>query len=424
MSVSRIRGPIRVSPNGRYFIDSEGAPFFWLGDTAWPLFSGYTKDEAARYLKDRSQKGFTVIQGVFAWGDPVEGNLFGTRPGPNPNGDHPWNVSPAQPDPKYFDYVDQLLNLADQLGLVVAAFPTWGVNVNQFGYFDEQSAYAYGLWLGQRYRQQNNLIWMNGGDREPLGFEAVYRALARGLRAGDGGAHLISYHPNGWRSASYFFADDDWLDFYSLQTWTDWTKSYTAVASDYGVTPIKPVVQAEGAYENGWEYPMGPINALVCRRQAWWCWMAGGFHTYGVNLNWLHPAGWVDQIDTPGANDMTRYKQIVTSRRWWEMVPDQSLFDSNISSGRTLNAAVRAKDRTWAMAYLSQQCDFVFHIGKVATRRVHATWVNPQSGESLDGGTYITGNCIPGEVFPVVIRQHFETPPFWEDAVLILDGID
>ena len=31
-------GPIKVSPNGRYFVDQKGAPFFWLGDTAWPLF--------------------------------------------------------------------------------------------------------------------------------------------------------------------------------------------------------------------------------------------------------------------------------------------------------------------------------------------------------------------------------------------------
>ena len=29
---------IRVSPNGRYFVDGEGNPFFWLGDTQWELF--------------------------------------------------------------------------------------------------------------------------------------------------------------------------------------------------------------------------------------------------------------------------------------------------------------------------------------------------------------------------------------------------
>src|SRR5579871_2779190 len=27
-----------VSPNGRYFVDQHGKPFFYLGDTAWLLF--------------------------------------------------------------------------------------------------------------------------------------------------------------------------------------------------------------------------------------------------------------------------------------------------------------------------------------------------------------------------------------------------
>ncbi|MCU0242282.1 MAG: DUF4038 domain-containing protein, partial [Vicinamibacteria bacterium] len=34
-------GPVRVSANGRYFVDTRGQPWFWLGDTAWPLFGQY-----------------------------------------------------------------------------------------------------------------------------------------------------------------------------------------------------------------------------------------------------------------------------------------------------------------------------------------------------------------------------------------------
>jgi len=60
-------GPIRVSENGHHFVDAQGRPFFWLGDTAWPLFGQYTQDDAARYLQNRAERGFTVIQGVLAW---------------------------------------------------------------------------------------------------------------------------------------------------------------------------------------------------------------------------------------------------------------------------------------------------------------------------------------------------------------------
>jgi hypothetical protein len=85
---------------------------------------------------------------------------------------------------------------------------------------------ADGRWLGARYKNAPNVIWVNGGDRVPPGFEDVYRELARGLREGDGGAHPITYHPCGWRSSSQFFHGEDWLAFDMIETWTEWAKVY------------------------------------------------------------------------------------------------------------------------------------------------------------------------------------------------------
>ena len=56
---------LRVSENGRFFVKEGGAPFFYLGDTAWCLFTRPTHEEVDLYLTDRASKGFTVIQGVF-----------------------------------------------------------------------------------------------------------------------------------------------------------------------------------------------------------------------------------------------------------------------------------------------------------------------------------------------------------------------
>jgi hypothetical protein len=86
-----------------------------------------------------------------------------------------------------------------------------GYYVNDVAAIDAARARAYGRWLGARYRDAPNVIWVNGGDRIATGFEGVYRELARGLREGHGGAHLITYHPCGWRSSSQYFHDDDWL---------------------------------------------------------------------------------------------------------------------------------------------------------------------------------------------------------------------
>ena len=55
-------GRIMISGNNRYFTDENGDPFFWLGDTGWLLFAKLNRQDAEKYLENRSQKGFNVIQ--------------------------------------------------------------------------------------------------------------------------------------------------------------------------------------------------------------------------------------------------------------------------------------------------------------------------------------------------------------------------
>ena len=418
---SLFSGPIRVSANGRDFVDAQGRPFFWLGDTAWPLFAQYTREDAEAYLENRARKGFTVIQGVLAWGG---GTGFEARnPGANYAGDPPWLETPAAPNEAYFRHVDYLVRFADERGLALAMLPTWGYYVNDVQVFNVENARAYGRWLGARYREAPNVIWVCGGDRIPTGYEDVYRAMARGLREGDAGAHLITFHPCGWHSSSQFFHTEDWLDFNMIQTWTEWAKIYPAVAADYGLTPVKPVVLGEPAYENGPEYPLGPITPLIVRREAWWAFMAGGYFTYGQDRMWRMGEGWTSTFDTPAAGHMSIFRQIATSRPWWTMVPDQGLFDAGVSCERTLNAARRAVDGSGALIYLSSQCHVRLHLDKILTPRVRATWVDPRTGEERDAGAYRTGNQN-GKVFPDAQSQWFSVPGHWEDAVLILDGVE
>jgi len=414
---------LRPSQNGHYLVEAQGNPFFWLGDTAWPLFVHYSREEAETYLVDRAQRGFNVVQTIFALGTSNNISAFeGTAPSPNPVGARPWDNTPAEPNPRFFDYAAELMERANQLGLYICVAPMWGYGVTNLHLFDEQNAYTYGCWLGQRFRDQPNIIWMNGCDREPIGYEGIYSALAEGLRRGDEGSHLITYHPSGSRSSSYFWQSAAWLDFHMIQTWTRWYHIYQMVAADYGLTPTRPVILAEGAYEDGPEYPTRPITPLLVRRQAWWAWMAGGFFTYGQNEMWRMEKGWLDTRNSLGAQHMTVFKQIATSRQWWDMIPDQSVFTYGESSGRTLNTAMRNSSRTCIMVYLSEQTHFVLEMNRIATAQARATWVNPQTGETKPGGMYRTGNLIPGNTFPERISQAFTTPDFWEDAVLILDA--
>ena len=419
-AVAAVEGPIRVGKDGRHFVDQKGAPFFWLGDTAWPLFAQYSKAQAEAYLENRGQKGFTVIQGVLAWG--LGSGMEQKTPMANALGQKPWlDDDPARPNPAYFEHVDHLEDFANPKGLVLAMLPTWGFYVKESPVVNMKNARAYGRWLGARYKSAPNVVWVNGGDRTPTGFEDVFRELARGLREGDGGAHLITYHPCGWRSSAQFFHAEDWLDFNMIETWTEWSKIYPAVVSDSLRAPRKPVVLGEGAYENGPEYPQGPITPWVVRRQAWWTVMAGGFHTYGQNQMWRMETDWDKSFDTPGADQVCLMKRIVTSLPWQDLVPDQGVFATGIGSERSLNAAMRSSDGKRVLVYLSSPTTVFLHLDKIEAKNAKATWMSPVTGERKDAGTYATGN-LTGSTFPGSPTQFFKTPGFWEDAVLLLEG--
>lgn len=206
-----------------------------------------------------------------------------------------------------------------------------------------------------------------------------------------------------------------------IQTWTDWPKIYPAVSADLAMTPPKPVVLVEGAYENGPEYPLGPITPLIVRRQAWWAVLAGGFFTYGQNQMWRMGKDWDQTFDTPGAAQVCLMKKVLRAHPWWDMIPDQGLFEAGIGSERNLNAALRSVQGDRAVIYLSSQCRVFLHLDKILTKNVMVTFVNPATGERKDAGTYATGN-LTADVFPPAQIHDFATPGHWEDAVLLLEG--
>jgi hypothetical protein len=62
--------------------------------------------------------------------------------------------------------------------------------------FDEKNAYVFGKFLGERYKN-NAVMWFPGGDSAPGKYEAVWVAMAKGLKDGSGGSQLVCYHGQG-----------------------------------------------------------------------------------------------------------------------------------------------------------------------------------------------------------------------------------
>ena len=205
-----------VSDNHRYLCEADGTPFFYLGDTAWELFHRLKMNESVDYLKDRAKKGFTVIQSV------ILAELDGLST-PNAQGDLPLiDGDITKPNPAFFSHVDAVVDVAETFGLFIGMLPTWGCYWRSSEItrplFNEETAYTYGKWLGMRYKDKP-VIWILGGDRNPVNKEIdIINQMAIGLREGDEGEHLITYHPCGPGQSSTFFHDAPWLDFNMNQT--------------------------------------------------------------------------------------------------------------------------------------------------------------------------------------------------------------
>ena len=423
--------PLRVSENHRFLVQGDQQqPFFYLADTGWEIFHRLNREQADAYLQNRAGKGFNVIQAMVL-------AEFGGLTKPNPYGHVPLQSNdPTQPVEEYFQHVDWVVNRAASLGLYVAMVATWGDKVNQkWGQgpeiFTPENARVYGEFLGRRYRQAH-VIWLLGGDRpiENKRHRLVYRALAEGLRAGDGGAHLMTYHPNGGRSSSNFVHEEPWLQFHMLQSGHGGLNrpSWGMLAKDYALTPTRPVLDGEPNYEDhpvrGKEAPGRWFDEWDVRKSSYWSVFAGGCGiTYGAHPIWQFWDGvekpcadprhsWMDALDLLGSRQVGYLKRLMLSRPYLTRVPDQALLSSPAGEGAEHLQATRDEKGTYAMVYSPQGQPFTVDLTKLSSPQLKAWWWDPR-----------TGVARLAEAFTATPTREFQPPRSGEgmDWVLVVD---
>lgn len=397
---------LKVSANGHYFETADGKPWFWLGDTAWTMFTAYTPDEARRYLEARAKLGFNLVQ-VSPVFDGGTGTEKGINPNQNTDGIAPWsNHDPLQPNEAFWKNVDAAVKIAQGNGIHLGLLPCWGSYVANTKMLTLKNAKPYGKWLGARYKDAPNIVWIVGGDRPFAGAPEIWTALAEGLQEGDGGAHPITYHtsPDGCPTPAAVH-QAPWLSASMLQTWAFYDNIPAFVSADYKAVPPKPVILGEGAYEEGPEYPSKPITPLSIRKQGYWACLSGGFYTYGHNDMWRHNSTWEKSLSSPGAHDMQVMREIFAGIDWWNLVPAQEILGTSRKSGMDYNAAARSSDNKWVLLYLSHATTVDLRLEGDLAKLQQATWINPATGERTDAGK---------------IGASATTPAGWEDALLEL----
>lgn len=431
--------PLKVSDNRRYLIHEDGQPFFYLGDTAWEIFHRLTREEADLYLADRATKGFTVVQAV------VLSEINGLDD-PNAYGDRALHdFDPTRPNEAYFRHVDYVLQRANELGLYVGLLPTWGAYAVEEKHvlfpdhfiLTPETAYPYGRFLGERYRDLQNLIWILGGDRKPTGYEETWRAMAKGIAEGvcgreDYSGLTMTYHPWGGASSGDWLHDEPWLTFNMIQSGhhAD-SRPWEKIARDYARTPTKPVLNGEPAYE---QIPNNLKNEsklgdYYVRKFAYTSLFAGACgHTYGANELWQmwkpenDPVSpvlkgpllgadtlWSDALQYPGAHQMTHVRALMESHPFLTRIPAPEMVPE---ADRDRVHATRDSEGTYAFVYAATGEPFTVNLASLSGPVLRAAWYDPR-----------TGTATPLEEFRTTESRAF-TPPSGgpeDDWVLILD---
>ena len=400
---------LKISANKRFFQTADGKPFFWLGDTGWLLFIKCKREDAIKYLDDRKQKGFNVIQVMLIHDVKLAVNVYGDSS--IHNGDVSKLVTTDEniiDDLKYtyWDHVDYIIDEAAKRGIYMALVPVWGGNIK---YINEAQAKTYATFLANRYKNKSNIIWLNGGDIKGSDGLQQWHVIGNTIRSIDK-KHLITFHPRGRNSSSEWFHKAPWLDFnmfqsghrsYAQDTSGNETLHYGEdnwkyVNDDYKLKPVKPTFDGEPSYE---DIPYGLHRAdqpywqdHEIRRYAYWSVFAGGCgFTYGHNsvmqfytpgdsgISFFPKIKWQEGLNAPGAGQMKHLKKLVLARPYFERVPDQSMI---IDNGERYERIIATRGKTYAMFYVYNGREFAIETKKLLFSPTKASWFDPRKGET------------------------------------------
>ncbi|MDB5561622.1 MAG: hypothetical protein JWN11_1040, partial [Hyphomicrobiales bacterium] len=359
------------------------------------------RDDAEQYLSDRQQRGFNPILVSL-----IE-HRFSTNPPANAYGRQPFSESGnfATPNDAYFVDAKWVLETAASKGILVLLVPAYlGAGGGGEGWYAEmarsgaQSLKSYGAYLGNRYKDLSNIVWVLGGDYDAPD-KTLIRAMVEGLTAANPLA-LKTVHSSRDTVTSDYWAGDRWLDLDTAYTYDD---VYAAVAAETGHTDPRPVLLIESLYEG--EHGTGE---QLTRKSAYSAILAGAagqvfgnspiwhFDAPGIQRSWI---SWQAALASGGSRSMQYVPRLFESLDWWRLRADSGeILDRRVDGNRTAVAG-RAVDGSFAVVYLSTANRVTLELSKLNGARVSARWFDPTSGEFSDP-----------EDFPTTGPQRFAPP--------------
>jgi hypothetical protein len=362
-----------------------GEPFLIIGDSPWSLIVGPDMDGAEKYLDNRKAKGVNslLINLVEAYFNGPQ-DAYGNQPFLTP-GDF------TTPNPAYFDNVDYVIGKALEKGIEVFLYPAylgyddgydhkegWYNAINDNG---PDKMYWYGKYIGQRYKDYRNIVWVMGGDCAPGNDMDEIRALVKGIEE-TAGSQIFSVHNGRFHSGITEYPDEKWVDLN-----TTYADKYTTASQLMEDNNRRfPFCYIEGTYEND------NISDVNLRSQMYLPILMGasGFFFGNASLFEFNE-GWEDStvIESQGSRDLQRFTELFKNRVWYHLHPDinHSLLTEGAGDiqGEKYAAAALAEDSSSAIIYVPESRKLTVNLNKISGSKTHVWWFKPSNGNIIDG---------------------------------------
>jgi Protein of unknown function (DUF4038)/Putative collagen-binding domain of a collagenase len=316
--------PLKASSNNRYLVDQNNVPFLMVGDAPQTLIANLSQNDAATYMANRAKYGINTL-----WINLLCNYSDGcNKDATTFDGIPPFTVvgDLSTPNPAYFQRADDMINIAAANGMVVLLDPIeTGSWLDMLRANGTAKAFEYGQWLGNRYKKFPNIIWMNGNDFQMwknASDDALVQAVARGIRSRDP-IHIHTVELNFLTSGS--LDDPTWAPLIELNAAYTYFPTYAQVLTEYNRLDFKPVFLVEANYEfEHLQYTDGGSTKNL-RRQEYWAMLSGATgQVYGSRYTWRFDNGWQTNLDTPGVVELGYMKDLFISRKWYDLIPDQT----------------------------------------------------------------------------------------------------
>jgi len=409
--------PVKQSANKRYLVDQNNAPFFLMGDGPQDLIANLSEANASAYFADRASHGINAAWIMVFCG----ANENCQSDGSTYDGIVPFTTADvlSTENPAYFQRVDDMIHLAAQQGITVMldSLDTSGwlsaVEANN----STTDAYNYGFYLGNRYKNFPNIIWLTGNDFQTWNTSSTDNAYAAAIMQG-----IAAADPNHLQTTELNYNMSGSLDDSLLVPYTSLAGAYTyfpvyyETLRQYNSSAATVPVFLEESYYEGCTYgSLVPASAsqMMLRSIAYETMLSGGLggYMYGSCYYDFH-SGWQTGIDSPGVTYLGYWRSFFAGIAWYNLAPDQTNTvvvagygtptgnnSGNIQTDNYVTTS-SAADGSLIVAYCPTPSTITVQMSKMRGPAT-AQWYDPTNG---------TYQSISGSPFPNTGTQNFATP--------------